>query len=132
MFGTLPVFIAVVYALKNKEILNLLAELEKHLSCYILRVKSLWLHFFVDLLAQRLHLHKEFRPHLIVCQLLQVLQLALLLNWANHCVAVTVLEEVLDHPPNPVLSLNLIRRSLLLLNSILEVLLGCDSVPIVV
>lgn len=63
MFGTLPVFIAVVYALYGcKLVCHLLAKFEEHLACDIFRVQGLGFDPLVDLGPELIHLVDEFAP----------------------------------------------------------------------
>ena len=50
------------------------------------------------------------------------MELSLLLDRADKCEAIAVFEEVLDHPSDAILGLNLVTRAFLLLDGILEVL----------
>jgi hypothetical protein len=61
----------------------------------------------------------ELRPEFALADLLQPLQLLLVLDGADECLAVPVLEIVLDEPPDPILALDGIRDPLLLLQGVL-------------
>ena len=61
----------------------------------------------------------ELRPELGLAYLLEPLELLLILDGADECLAVPVLEEVLNEPPDPILALNGIRDPLLLLQGVL-------------
>lgn len=72
----------------------------------------------------------EFRPQLALADVLQPLKLLFVLYGADECLAVPVLEEVLDEPPDPILVLDSIRDPLLLLQRVLQVLLRADRVAL--
>ena len=50
------------------------------------------------------------------------MELSLLLDRADKREAITIFEEVLDHPSDAILGLNLVTRTFLLLDGVLEVL----------
>jgi len=70
-------------------------------------------------LPEILELLDKLRPELTLADLLEPLQLLLVLNGADECLAVPVLEEVLNEPPDPILALDGIRDPLLLLQGVL-------------
>jgi len=55
-----------------------------------------------------MHLREELRTHLVIAQLLEVLEFSLLFNRPHHREAVAVLEEMFDHTADAVLGLNLV------------------------
>ena len=66
-----------------------------------------------------MHLVHELRSHFFITKLLKMLKVSLILCWSDHCEAISVLEERVDHSPNPIFILNCVAITLLLLQSAL-------------
>mmetsp|Transcript_29085 Transcript_29085/g.28077 ORF Transcript_29085/g.28077 Transcript_29085/m.28077 type:complete len:306 (-) Transcript_29085:567-1484(-) len=108
------------------------AELQEHLPIDLLPIEDLRLHLLEDPLPQAVHLLHKLRPELALLDELQVLQVLLLLNGPHHREAVPILEEIHDQPPDPVLLLDGVRRTPLLLQRLLQVVLRVYLVPLLV
>ena len=62
----------------------------------------------------------------------QVLQHPLIFNWSDHCETISVLEEVSNQPPNPILLLNSITASFDIPERVLQISLLIDVIAITV
>lgn len=72
----------------------------------------------------------ELWSHVAVGEVLQLLQIAFILRWPDHRVAVAVLEERSDHAPDPVFVLDGVGSAALLSQRHLKVLLRVNLVAI--
>lgn len=108
------------------------AQLEEHLACQDLAVHLLGPDLLEHLVPEHLHVVDELRSELAISQLLHVLQVLLTLSGPYHGKAVFLLKVVTDQPSNFVFLFNCIRCSFLLLERILQILLGRNIVLILV
>jgi len=104
-------------------------QLEEHRACDVAAVEDFGLHALEDAPSQGVHLLEELRTEPSVVKVLEGLEVSLLLGRPHHGVAVAVLEEVDDEPPNAILLLYVVRVALLLLEGILKVLFRVDLIP---
>ena len=81
-------------------------QLKQCLTCHEAIVQCLGPNLLEDFRAQGLHLRDKLRSHLLISQILKLLQTFLVLSGPDHREAVSVLEKRDDHASDPVLVLN--------------------------
>jgi hypothetical protein len=76
--------------------------------------------------SQTVHLFNELRSQLIKWYVSQVLELTLIGQWSDHSGTVTLLEEGFQQSSDSILLVDGLTESFLILQGLLEVVLGCD------
>ena len=101
-----------------------MAKLKKHLASQEFAIELLWLNPLEDFLSQLLHLGHEFFSKQCVTYILHVLKIFFLLSWSHHGKAIFFAKVIAYQTANFILFLDSIWRSLLLSQSIFQILFG--------
>lgn len=105
-------------------------KLKKHSSIKSSAIQHLWSCLFQNFKSQVVNLKLELRPELRIRHRLEVLKIYFVFDGSHHGEAISVLEELFDHPSNSILLLYGVTIAFLGLQGALQILLLTDWIAI--